>query len=819
MSARFSDEPIAVTGIGLLCPIGSTRDEVWQAVVEGRSGIREVQRVDISGLSFVYGGEMDDLDPERIPPALRHPWVERAGTMTVVAAEEALQQSGLDVAALDARRLGISLGSCQYRLQRLSLFLDVVARQGVEAADPRFLLDSHVGSPADLLAAHLGARGPKFVLSNACAAGASAIGMAVDALRAHRADTMLAGGVDILEAYSMAGFDSVQAVDSRPCAPYSRSEGINLGEGAAILVLERAGDAARRGATALAYIAGYGLSSDAHHATAPDPSGAGAARAMQRALGQAGMSVDDVDYVNGHGTGTPANDHAEIAAMHTLFGSRAATVPVSSTKSQIGHTLGAAGAIEAAVCVLAVRHQVAPPTVHVDEGCRVEHGLDIVPNRGRPADISTALSSSFAFGGANCAIVVTDRARRSEVRAATDRVVVTGRGVVTSAGTMDGFAAALRSGDTTWAPVDRYPVEELGCRVAGHVTDRTHLRRIDPAYVRKLDQVSRMTVAAARMAYDDARLRIAPAERERAGLIYASFGGPAESMGATRAAAERDGLGRVSPLDFPNVVMNAAGGHACIALQLKGPTTTIVTGFVAGLTGIGYAADLLRQGEADVLLAATADELTADIHVSFDRLGILTRETPRPWDVAAGGMVPAAAGCVLVLESLEHAQQRGARIHGEVLGYAVSSDAHGIVGVDPSGRAWEECLRQALGDAGVEPEEVACVYGDGRGSPTGDRAELRALDAVFGHAGVRVATLSGQLGYATSAQAPLHVVAALETCNSGAVPEIAGLSAPLPEMGRLLWRGPVETGRNVCVVTGSSPGGTYATVVIRGASA
>jgi 3-oxoacyl-[acyl-carrier-protein] synthase II len=193
---------------------------------------------------------------------------------------------------------------------------------------------------------------------------------------------------------------------------------------------------------------------------------------------------------------------------------------------------------------------------------------------------------------------------------------------------------------------------------------------------------------------------------------------------------------------------------------------------------------------------------------------MLAPEGPRPYDRSAQGMVPAAAGCVVVLESLNHAHRRGATVYGEVLGHAVTSDAHGMVGIDPSGAAWEECLRLALEDAGVRPRHVACVFGEGRGSPIVDRAELRALDAVFGEAGVRVAALSGQLGHATCTQAPLGAVAALEACRTGLVPDIAGLHTPIAEMGRLRWQGAVAVDRRVAVVTCCAPGGTYAALVV-----
>lgn len=814
MRSRFSPEPIAITGIGLVCPVGTTRDQAWSAIVAGRNGIGEVSRLDLSTLSFHLAAEVGDLDPSRCPPPFDEGWTDRASRLAVVAADEALAQAGLVPAEVDPYRIGVSLGCCQFRTRLIEQFLREVDTVGWAAADPLPMIHARMSAPGDSLAERHGLRGPRYLLSNACAAGGSAIGIAVDAIRSGRADAMLAGGVDLLELFSMAGFDGLHAVDSEPCSPYSRSGGITIGEGAAVMVLEPAENAAERGVTAIAHIAGYGLSSDAYHATSPDPAGRGAVRATRSALRQAGLMAADVDYVNGHGTGTRANDRAEAAAMRTLFAERIGLVPISSTKSQVGHTMGAAGAIGAAATAQALRHQVLPPTVNVDHAALPGLDLDIVPDRGRPATVRAALCNSFAFGGANCTLALTAAPRRSAVPTGEERVVITGAGVVSALGAGAGFRAALHAGATGVRPIRGFPAGEFGCRLAGEVDDRSHVRSIDPAYLRRLDQLGRLATAASRLCFDDAVLRLPAAERERAGVVFATAAGPVETtIAALRAAATADGLEKVNPRLFPNTVVNAAAGHVSVSLQLKGPTTTFAGGFAAGLQAIAYATDLIRVGEADVVLAVSADELTRELHGLYDRLGLLAPGCPRPYHEAGEGMVLGSGACAIALESLDHARRRGATILGEVLGHGATSDGRPVGSIDCAGEAWARCLRLALDDAELEPGDVTCVYGEGRGSPAVDGSELRALNSVFVTPGVRLAALSAQVGHVQASLGPLGVVAALDSLATGWVPDIVGLDCPRPEMGGLRWQGPVAPG-GAALVTSAATGSTYAALVL-----
>jgi 3-oxoacyl-[acyl-carrier-protein] synthase II len=270
----------------------------------------------------------------------------------------------------------------------------------------RRLLSFPVSSTADLLAAVFDCRGEHTTVSTACSSSANAVGLAADAIQEGRADVVLAGGTEAHCKLTYAGFNALQALDSGPCRPFDRRRaGLSLGEGAAVMVLEAEARARARGARIYAEIAGYGTSADAHHMTAPHPGGEGAVLAMRRALAEAGVDSSAVEYVNAHGTGTVQNDPIETRAIRAVLGKRADRVPVSSTKSQVGHCLGAAGAVEILATLLALHHGFVPPTVNLDEA-DPECDLDYVPGRAREGRFAVALSNSYGFGGNNTSVVV-----------------------------------------------------------------------------------------------------------------------------------------------------------------------------------------------------------------------------------------------------------------------------------------------------------------------------------------------------------------------------------------------------------------------------
>ncbi|MEB2283627.1 MAG: hypothetical protein B6D46_15275 [Polyangiaceae bacterium UTPRO1] len=393
-----------VTGLGTVNALASSVDGFAAALRAGRCAIGPVTGFDATGYRSRIAAEVKDLPvPPSLPPPLRRR-ASRSDLFALAAAAEALAASRLDVAAAPAR-VGIVLGATTAGM----MAAETAFREHIDNPSRRYRRSRFVATPmatsADLVAHHFGVGGPRLALSTACSSSGTALGIALDWIRLGRVDAVLAGGTESMCRTIFAGFNALKALSLEPCRPFDRRRsGLSLGEGAAILVIESAEHAARRRACVHAAILGYGMSADAHHLTAPHPEGVGAALAMERALARAGVAAAEVGYVNAHGTGTPLNDGIEAAAIERVFGTAAARLAVSSTKSAVGHTLGAAGAIEGLATVLALRDGFLPPTLNLDEpdpSCR----LDFVPRASRPATLRYALSNSYGFGGNNTTVV------------------------------------------------------------------------------------------------------------------------------------------------------------------------------------------------------------------------------------------------------------------------------------------------------------------------------------------------------------------------------------------------------------------------------
>lgn len=380
---------IAVTGAGIICSIGRNKAEVWRSIVESRAGIAKLTRFPGETFPTDIAAEAEN----DLPRAKR---LSRTDLLAVTAAREAIAQAG----AFPRERAIVSTGTStggllegeDYYFKR-----NIVGRRRAPASR---VLQQPTSGPSDAVARVFALGGGVISNATACASAGAAIGMAADYLRSGHADVAIAGGSDALCRLTYSGFNVLQAVDPEPCSPFgAQRKGITLGEGAGYLVLERWDDAVARGATILAELSGYGASCDAHHPTAPAEDGRGAEAAMRRALAEG--DTPSVDYVNAHGTGTTLNDSAETRAIIAALGTE---VPVSSSKSYFGHTLGASGAVEAVVTVLALQHQIAPPTLRLTEPAP-ECPLDYIPHTARPMAMSNVLSNTFGFGGSNVSLL------------------------------------------------------------------------------------------------------------------------------------------------------------------------------------------------------------------------------------------------------------------------------------------------------------------------------------------------------------------------------------------------------------------------------
>lgn len=401
----MSGRRVWVTGIGVVSALGSDRRACAAALKEGRSGITRLTLFDTSAFRSSWAGQA----PAPSPPANLGPWsrCSRSDLLGLQAAAEAIEDSGLTPQVL--AEAAVIVGTGAGGADSTAAYIERVRRRGEAKAPPSWLVPHQPANTADLLGNRLGLSGPRCTLMTACSSSATALGVGLDWIRLGRVRRALVGGTEALCALTFGGFSALRAMDEQPCRPFHADrKGLTLGDGAAMLLLEDAELAAARGARPYAELAGYGISADAYHLTAPPPDGRGAVSAMRAALRDAGLEPAEVDYVNAHGTATPHNDPIEAAAIMQVFGDHATggDLAVSSTKAMTGHTLGAAGAVEAVVCALAIHHGVIPPTLRLDQADPACGDLDLVPQRPRDARLAAALSNSFAFGGNNTSLVL-----------------------------------------------------------------------------------------------------------------------------------------------------------------------------------------------------------------------------------------------------------------------------------------------------------------------------------------------------------------------------------------------------------------------------
>jgi 3-oxoacyl-[acyl-carrier-protein] synthase II len=516
-----------ITGLGIVCPVGNNIEESWNSIKNGKSGIAKVTSVNTEGCYANLGGE---VSCETLPA----PQYDRSARLCIKAAEEAIADAGFDGKA--AGEAGIIVGSCIGGAVSIDEYL-TAKKEGKE--DNSRISNMAASSIANHAAAYLGLNGITANIVNACAAGTMSIAYACDLIRSGEGDVFLAGGTDPFSSLAFAGFHALHALSVESCSPLNHSNGITLGEGSGILVVEEYEHAVARGAKIYCEVAGYGVNSDAYHITAPDPSGEGQMDVIHRALDSAGVSPADISYVNAHGTGTAKNDEAEFLSLHTIFDGT--DVSVSSTKSMTGHCLGAAGAVEAVFTVKAVSENTLPPTIgysEEDKAVLAEKAgeLDFVANESRSKDINMAMSNSFAFGGTNASIIFAKGEHPVE-DVPKDKIYITGFGQVLSADTDETSKVAS---------------------VSLEMKDFTE-RGVKLGVFRKLDKFSQLQLISGIDALNSAKITVNEENERRIGTIIGTSAGPVTEVSNFQKNIVEKDCTAGSAFTFPNTVYNAAG--------------------------------------------------------------------------------------------------------------------------------------------------------------------------------------------------------------------------------------------------------------------
>ncbi len=703
MSDMSDNRRVVVTGLGLVCALGENTEQCWSAAVNGVTGIREVKSVNTDGCYANVGAEVlaasKDLSDEDY---------DRSSLLCIKAAGEALADSGYEITEENSDRIGVIVGNCVGGAASIDkYFTDELKNGGGNKAD---ILKMPAAAIANNVAMHFGLNGTTANIVNACAAGTISLSYAADLIRAGKADAFVAGGSDSFSSLAFAGFHALHALDENSCSPFNRSSGITLGEGAGVLIIESYEHAKARGAKIYCEVLGSGVSSDAHHITAPDPEGKGQMLAIKRAIANSGLTPDDIDYINAHGTGTAKNDEAEFLSLHTLFDGND-HLSVSSTKSMTGHCLGAAGSIEAVLTVKAVCGNTVPPTIgYTDENLETlkekAGAIDFVPNTKREKNINYAASNSFAFGGNNASIVFAKEPREIPDRTNKDRIFITGIG------------------------------ELLGNPKCEIISDDYKEHGIKMAFYRKLDRFSQLQLISGMRALADAGITVSEENEKDIGIVVGTADGPMTEIVGFQKNVIENGTANGSAFSFPNTVYNAAGGYFSIFAGIKGYNVTNANSIQAGLQSLCYAADVIRNGDEKIMVASGTDENTDVTEYLYGKLGLF------------GGMLGEGSVSV-ILENENSADERGAKKYAELAGWATAHKSVEFGTLKGSESALKTAMEEACAAAGVSVKDIDLVCGFANGNKTVDEIEKNVCAELFGS--VPVVQLKRDIGESRAA--------------------------------------------------------------------
>lgn len=769
-----------VTGLGLICALGDSVSECWENAVNGISGIRDVTVISTEGCYAKKGAVNDTPNGE-----LSEENFDRSSLLCIKAADEALR----DAAITDYKGspIGVIVGNCVGGAASIDSYFTAVKEKGEDNVSKEEILKMPASAIANNVSSHFGLKGVTANIVNACAAGTISLGYACDLIRSGEADIFLAGGSDAFTSLAFAGFNALHALDPMACSPFNHSSGITLGEGAGMLVIESYERAVQRGAKIYCEILGSGVSSDAHHITAPRPDGEGQMSAIRRAISNSGLKPGDIDYINAHGTGTAKNDEAEFLSLHTIFDGENDHLSVSSTKSMTGHCLGAAGSIEAVFAVKAVKEGIVPPTIGYtaeDKEQLAEKAgkIDFTPNDGRKKPLNYVMSNSFAFGGNNASIIFAREPKEIPESRCDQPVYITGLGIVSSfaEGSDNSVSAQLTSED--------YKAHD-----------------IKMAFYRKLDRFSQLQLVSGVKALADAGFKADPGNENDIGIIIGTSDGPMTEIVNFQKNVIENGTSGGSAFSFPNTVYNAAGGYFSIFSGIKGYNVTVANGWQAGLQSVCYAYNVIRNCEESVMVAAGTDENTDVTAYLYGKYGVMSSD--KPYSGGKGFML--GEGSVsIVLETKEYAERTGAKKYAEIAGCGMCHGGGDFSEAKVDAEAMKKAIETACRNAGIFLEQIDFVSGFGCGINDIDMGELEVYRDFFG-VNKPILSVKAATGDARAASSAMALAQAAVVLSGG---DAVGQWYRITESG-------AETSKAVkgkyALAVGMGAGGSYSAVVIK----
>ena len=711
------DNRCVVTGLGVICAIGNNVEETWKNALASVSGIHKTTSVDTKDCYADLAAEVncDTLDDIDCPDEK-----DRASKLCIKAAKEALRDAGLDDFA-DNQRVGVIIGSCVGGV----LSVEKYHRHGKDALEiPKMPIAAIASQVAECC--HAG--GIVTNVANACAAGTLSIAMACDLIRAGKADVVIAGGADSFASVPYSGFLSLHALDENGCSPFNHCNGITLGEGAGVVIVESYEHAQKRSAKQYCEVLGSGCTSDAHHITAPREDGLCLIEAMDRAVRNSGIAKSDIGYLNAHGTGTGKNDNAEMNAFHQFFDAENPELSVSSTKVMTGHCLGAAGAIEAVFSIKALTTDTVLPTLHYSpedsEALKEKAGrMDYVQNEPKSKKLECVMSNNVAFGGTNASIVFSKKSGKVQSQTAQGKkIAVTGLGIVTPLGNgKERYLDAVKNSAKPQEPsvhstITNDDYKELGIKMA---------------FYRKLDNLGQLQTVSGVCCLTDANFTVTDDNAKQIGIIVGtSEGGLGSTYDFEELIAEHGNAGG-SAFKFPHTVYNAAGGYLSICSGIKGYGITITTGPLSGLDSIGFSMNVIHDGQQEAMMATGTDENIPVITEFAQKLGVAASSVVAPYS-GSEGFVVGDGSVSIMLEEESYAKARGAKVYCYALGYGNGRKNVKFGKLEGSGEALDLAIADALADAGLTAGDIDAVCGFANGCKKIDDIEKAALQRVFG---------------------------------------------------------------------------------------
>ena len=703
-----------ITGLGMINAIGNNVDECFENAKNGVSGIETTTSVDTENCYASLAAEVKHFDLASIPGTEN---MDRVSKFAIKAATEAMEDAKLN-SFNDDTRVSVIMGSCVGGAVSIAHYYE----NGHDKDDIEKMPISRI---ANDVAKYFHIGGVVTNIANACAAGTISIAYACDLIRSNKADIVLAGGTDAFASVPYAGFLALHALDSNPCSPFNHCTGITLGEGSGVVVVESYEHALKRKAKMYCEVLGSGVSSDAHHITAPREDGEGQMNAINWAIKTSGVNKNEIGYINAHGTGTAKNDNAEFLSLHTIFDGENDNLSVSSTKAMVGHCLGAAGAIEAVFSIKCLTENIILPTLRYSaedlENLKEKAGkIDFIPNKSREKKLETVMSNSFAFGGNNASIIFSKNEGNVNVKTIKKEIAITGLGIVSPLG--NGISNYV-------SKINDFKPESTS--ISSHVERADYDQFGLGMTFRKHDNLSKLQVVSGMNALKDANFEINADTATTIGIVVGTSEGALGTCLNFQDNITEKGNANGSAFNFPNTVYNAAGGYLSICSGIKGYNVTITNGAQSGLASIAYAMDILRKGTEKAILATGTDENIEIINTIYNQQNMISDNVNAPY-ANANGFTLSDGSTSILLEDMASAKERNAKVYAKVTGYGMAHKSVDFNTIKDSNSALISSINDALADANIDLSNIDAVVGFANGDKDIDNEESIALNKVFG---------------------------------------------------------------------------------------